>query len=559
MLKAHRERKEKGIGSKEGKGPDMANMAVFFSEVKKHEVIGIYPVIEKKKEYHDIQLDITGGRIKGRMELPASDNKINKGRTRQTNRVLLENPDKEEVDDEESSNEESYDYEHDYDLDIAPEEWEREREELEPPEYNQNQRHRQKKQPRRHVRCESTPKTRKRLNKAASLPDIRNKNVSKEDLNSGEECRDEEEFVVLNPERGEKVHVHGILEMTPKMPRKSDPLHTEVKTLQEEMTLHEGENAANTQERIERMEEILKDTRREMDHTKEIITKVTGNDVWNALRAAYPTQSDPTKVENLKIDGKKGAAAFILRLQKAWAEEMGSAWDETTANITLFRIMVKRALPSEVQEKLESVVGLNAMPWASFQANVTHAVEMHRKKKEATKQAAEDLITLLHKAQLGELTRSKQENQEKRKEEKISAKQAAVMMAPTTAQQDPAGQTTPDQGNQQLMPVGQTMMDYPTNQQNGGWGQERGRGRGGMFRPRPRNYQPPRGGRCWNCQDPNHMMRNCPYPIRQQQGNQQQNQSWQDPGNWAGPWMGQNQQNQQTQANFRGGPPEPHQ
>ncbi|KAF7694440.1 hypothetical protein HF521_008193, partial [Silurus meridionalis] len=226
--------------------------------------------------------------------------------------------------------------------------------------------------------------------------------------------------------------------MTPKMPRKSDPLHTEVKTLQEEMTLHEGENAANrqelanTQERIERMEEILKDTRREMDHTKEIITKVTGNDVWNALRAAYPTQSDPTKVENLKIDGKKGAAAFILRLQKAWAEEMGSAWDETTANITLFRIMVKRALPSEVQEKLESVVGLNAMPWASFQANVTHAVEMHRKKKEATKQAAEDLITLLHKAQLGELTRSKQENQEKRKEEKISAKQAAVMMAPTT-------------------------------------------------------------------------------------------------------------------------------
>ncbi|KAF7709097.1 hypothetical protein HF521_015947 [Silurus meridionalis] len=200
---------------------------------------------------------------------------------------------------------------------------------------------------------------------------------------------------------------------------------------------------------------------------------------------------------------------------------MGSAWDETTANITLFRIMVKRVLPSKVQEKLESVVGLNALPWASFQAHVTHAVEMYRKKKEANKQAAEDLITWLHKAQLREITRRKQENQEKRKEEKSSAKQAAVMMVPTNAQLDPTGQTMPDQGNQQLMPVGQPMMVYPTNQQyppqNSGWGQGRGKGRGGMFQPRPRNYQPPRGGRCWNCQDPNHMMRNCPYPIRQQQ------------------------------------------
>ncbi|KAF7689310.1 hypothetical protein HF521_012663 [Silurus meridionalis] len=226
-------------------------------------------------------------------------------------------------------------------------------------------------------------------------------------------------------------------------------------------------------------------------------------DVWNALRSAYPTQSDLTKVENLKMNEKEELRPSFLNYR----------------TITLFKIMLKRALPSEVQEKLESVVGLNALPWAAFQANVTHAVEMYRKKKEANKQAAEDLITLLHKAQLGEIAWSKQENQEKRKEEKSSAKQAAVMMVLTNAQQDSAGQTIPDPGNQQLMPVGQPMMAYPTNHQyppqNRGWGQGRGRGRG-MFQSR--NYQPPRGGRCWNCQDSNHMMRNCPYPIRQQQG-----------------------------------------
>ncbi|KAF7706770.1 hypothetical protein HF521_020024 [Silurus meridionalis] len=110
--------------------------------------------------------------------------------------------------------------------------------------------------------------------------DVRNKNERKEDSNS-EEVKDEEDFVVLNPVRGEKVHVHGILEMTPKMPLKSDPLQTEVKALKEEMTLQEEENTINrqelaeTQKRMEKMEEILKDTRREMDQTKEIITKVT--------------------------------------------------------------------------------------------------------------------------------------------------------------------------------------------------------------------------------------------------------------------------------------------
>ncbi|KAF7689996.1 hypothetical protein HF521_011800 [Silurus meridionalis] len=62
------------------------------------------------------------------------------------------------------------------------------------------------------------------------------------------------------------------------MPLKSDPLQTEVKALKEEMTLQEEENTINrqelaeTQKRMEKMEEILKDTQekwtRQRDHNE---------------------------------------------------------------------------------------------------------------------------------------------------------------------------------------------------------------------------------------------------------------------------------------------------
>ncbi|KAK3515942.1 hypothetical protein QTP86_004990 [Hemibagrus guttatus] len=83
--------------------------------------------------------------------------------------------------------------------------------------------------------------------------------------------------------------------------------------------------------------------------------------IWDAMRKTYPTKTDPGKVEKVKLEDDEGMAQFILKLQTIWREEMDAPWDETAASQTLFKGMLKRALPSKVQEQLETVVGLNAM------------------------------------------------------------------------------------------------------------------------------------------------------------------------------------------------------
>ncbi|WP_438523794.1 hypothetical protein, partial [Cetobacterium sp.] len=114
--------------------------------------------------------------------------------------------------------------------------------------------------------------------------------------------------------------------------------------------------------------------------------------IWDAMRKTYPTKTDPGKVEKVKLGDDEGMAQFILKLQTIWREEMDAPWDETAASQALFKVMLKRALPSEVQEQLETVVGLNAMPWDTFEANIIHYVELHRKKERETRKATENLL-----------------------------------------------------------------------------------------------------------------------------------------------------------------------
>ncbi|KAK3570335.1 hypothetical protein QTP86_017155, partial [Hemibagrus guttatus] len=162
--------------------------------------------------------------------------------------------------------------------------------------------------------------------------------------------------------------------------------------------------------------------------------------IWDAMRKTYPTKTDPGKVEKVKLEDDEGVAQFILKLQTIWREEMDAPWDETAASQALFKVMLKCALPSEVQEQLETIVGLNAMIWPTFEANIIHYVELHRKREREARKAAENLLMQLHKAQLGELTRNKQEGQEKKKKKKEEnvAKQAAVIVTPTATQAVPA-------------------------------------------------------------------------------------------------------------------------
>ncbi|KAK3517332.1 hypothetical protein QTP70_003406 [Hemibagrus guttatus] len=98
----------------------------------------------------------------------------------------------------------------------------------------------------------------------------------------------------------------------------------------------------------------------------------------HSLRDSYPTRADPGRVEKIKMEEDESVAEFALKLQKAWREEMGEAWDETAASQTLFRMMVKKALPMEVQDQLDTVVGPSTMAWPTFEANIIHYVELHR-------------------------------------------------------------------------------------------------------------------------------------------------------------------------------------
>ncbi|KAK3522526.1 hypothetical protein QTP86_018664, partial [Hemibagrus guttatus] len=236
------------------------------------------------------------------------------------------------------------------------------------------------------------------------------------------------------------------------------------------------------------------------------------NSIWHSLRDSYPTRADPGRVEKIKMEEDESVAEFVLKLQKAWREEMGGAWDETAASQTLFRMMVKKALPMEVQDQLDTVVGLSTMAWPTFEANIIHYVELHRRKEREAKKAADSLVMQLHKAQLSELARNKQDIMEKKKEEKSVAKQAAVLVAqPPVAQPalpiaQPAAMTQamPIVPPQQMQPVyyaSQPLTMYPPVQQHlpqyQRWGQGRGRNQG--FQQPMRGRVPITQGRrgCW--------------------------------------------------------------
>ncbi|KAK3549101.1 hypothetical protein QTP70_031896 [Hemibagrus guttatus] len=244
------------------------------------------------------------------------------------------------------------------------------------------------------------------------------------------------------------------------------------------------------------------------------------NRIWHSLRDSYPTRADPGRVEKIKVEEGESVAEFVLKLQKAWREEMGGAWDETGASQTLFRMMVKKALPMEVQDQLDTVVVLSTMAWPTFEANIIHYVELHRRKKREAKKVADSLVMQLHKAQLSELARKKQDNMEKKKEEKNVAKQAAVLVAqpvappvaqPALPMPQPAAMTqampiVPPQQMQAVYYASQPLTMYPPVQQHlpqyRRWGQGRGQGQGGgTFQQPMRGRAPMTQGKkgCWVC------------------------------------------------------------
>lgn len=72
----------------------------------------------------------------------------------------------------------------------------------------------------------------------------------------------------------------------------------------------------------------------------------------------------------IKLTKNEKVTKFIREFQDNWGrDENGGKWDESPASASLFKMLLKKALP-EVQEKLEGVVGLHSMEWRTFMAHV---------------------------------------------------------------------------------------------------------------------------------------------------------------------------------------------
>ncbi|XP_049321273.1 uncharacterized protein LOC125782174 [Astyanax mexicanus] len=139
------------------------------------------------------------------------------------------------------------------------------------------------------------------------------------------------------------------------------------------------------------------------------------NKIWDAIREEFPTDMDPSQLDSLELKPDTPAIEYITNFQKKWLEETGTAWN--SSNQCLFKMMLRKSLPKEVQDALDEVVGLNNMDWNMFKDHIVHHAERYKKKKAQNKEELEKIALQLQRAQLTEL---------KKKDKKLADLMAVV-------------------------------------------------------------------------------------------------------------------------------------
>ncbi|KAM3622627.1 uncharacterized protein V6R79_001318 [Siganus canaliculatus] len=170
------------------------------------------------------------------------------------------------------------------------------------------------------------------------------------------------------------------------------------------------------------------------------------NFIWTQLRRHYPEKMDPTKLEGEALNETECPAKFLRDFQRKWKEETGSVWNANNTTQSLFKVMVKKAMPLEVQRRLENVVGLMKMEWPMFSEHVVHFVEQCRKEKLKEETVNKQLANKLTQLQLGELSKQK----------KDKAKTQAPVMTLTSPH-------TPDMGRAEIQ-LSQSTTQVPVSQ-----------------------------------------------------------------------------------------------
>lgn len=82
------------------------------------------------------------------------------------------------------------------------------------------------------------------------------------------------------------------------------------------------------------------------------------NQVWAELRKQYPEKMDLSKLEGEKLKDNECPAKFLRSFQTRWRKGTGSAWKSNNTTQSLLKVMVKKAMPQEVQKRLDNVVRL---------------------------------------------------------------------------------------------------------------------------------------------------------------------------------------------------------
>lgn len=109
--------------------------------------------------------------------------------------------------------------------------------------------------------------------------------------------------------------------------------------------------------------------------------------VWEALRNKYPSKKYSSKLQRQTLKDGENPAQFLHEFQRKWKEETGSNWNTNEASKALFKLYVKKAMPKEVRNKLNQVVGLMEMDWPVFSEYImwTHTELKSRAKKNRAK------------------------------------------------------------------------------------------------------------------------------------------------------------------------------
>ena len=245
---------------------------------------------------------------------------------------------------------------------------------------------------------------------------------------------------------------------------------------------------------------------------------------------------DPTKLEGEMLKDGECPAKFLHAFQTKWREETGNVWNINDTTKSLFKVMVKKAMPQEVQKRLDNVVGLMKMEWPMFSEHLIHHVETTRKEKMREEEANKHMVNKLTQLQLQELSNSAKQKKNKIQAPVITAEQTIATMAPqgpTGSPPQPQMQTSqtlkqttpPDMWPPVYIQVNQPGHSVKAHYKGQPWQREglvqkRSSYRGGReYTPnqnvrtklqRRQTQNPYENMICWGCNEKGHCRRNCP-------------------------------------------------